>query len=65
MHSHTNTDYALSDSRMHARALSQRVDAGNLVLPEGRGELVEGGQDTTLRWRPKYRYAHGYPGQVW
>jgi hypothetical protein len=50
---------------MHARALSQRVDAGNLVLPEGRGELVEGGQDTTLRWRPKYRYAHGYPGQVW
>ena len=40
-----------------------RVRARNLVLPEGRGELVEGGQDTTLRWRPKFRYAHGYPGQ--
>ena len=40
-----------------------RVHADNLVLPKGRGELVQGGQDTTLRWRPKFRYAHGYPGQ--
>jgi hypothetical protein len=40
-----------------------RVVADNLVLPDGRGELVPGGQDTTLRWRPKYRYAHGYKGQ--
>jgi hypothetical protein len=37
--------------------------AGDLDLPEGRGELVAGGQSTTLRWRPKYRYAHGYKGQ--
>jgi len=42
---------------------SHRVAAGNLELPEHRGELVAEGQGTTLRWRPKYQYAHGFAGQ--
>lgn len=37
--------------------------SGALALPGGRGELVRGGLGSTLRWRPKYRYAHGYPRQ--
>ena len=38
-------------------------DADDLVLPGGLGELVDGGMGTTLRWRKKFQYAHGFPGQ--
>ena len=42
---------------------TQAGDGDALHLPEGRGELVPGGQGSSLRWRPKYRYAHGFAGQ--
>ena len=42
---------------------SQDTEGPDLKRPDGRGELREGGLGTTLRWRPKYRYAHGYSGQ--
>jgi hypothetical protein len=38
-------------------------DADDLVLPGGLGELGDGGMGTTLRWRKKFQYAHGFPGQ--